>query len=160
MIFTGVTSPYFLVVNNDYRNHRKILHQLLKYKNEHTLYETPKDWPQKPQRNETASARSEEQLCFDTLWENVPVHPHQLLSTWERGNRKWAFVTDLKHSRVNALPTVWTRVNPPQPQETCHTEHFGKPSFKTYRRVLSLCSAVNICWPTYRCLMIWRFWHS
>lgn len=61
------------------------------------------------------------QLCFeaglcnqlpDRLWENIPVHPHQLLCTWERGNRKWAIVNVLKQSgtlqiqSVNVLPTV------------------------------------------------------
>lgn len=50
---------------------------------------------------------SKEQLCFgaglcdqlpDRLWENIPVHPHQLLCTWERGNGKWAIVNELKQS--------------------------------------------------------------
>lgn len=38
-----------------------------------------------------------EQLC-DSLWENSPVHPHQLLCTWERGNRIWAIVRESKQS--------------------------------------------------------------
>lgn len=50
---------------------------------------------------------SKEQLCFEadvykqlpgSLWESLPVHPHQLLCTWERGNGKWAIVSELKQS--------------------------------------------------------------
>lgn len=30
----------------------------------------------------------------DSVWERLPVHPHQLLSTWQRGNGKRAIVSE------------------------------------------------------------------
>lgn len=30
----------------------------------------------------------------DSVWESLPVHPHQLLSTWQRGNGKRAIVSE------------------------------------------------------------------
>lgn len=43
-----------------------------------------------------------QQLCFDaaahkqqgSVWESLPVHPRHLLCTWERGNGKWAIVSE------------------------------------------------------------------
>lgn len=64
-----------------------------------------------------------EQLCFGAVahkqrggvWESLPVHPHQLLCTWKRGNGKWAIVKWIKPERNRVRNTL----NPPDWQEMC-----------------------------------------